>query len=57
MLKDLMYVTAYDESFEVLRSRGAIFVEAEPTPYPFGLQMAARDPHGNRVELRQQNRP
>jgi predicted enzyme related to lactoylglutathione lyase len=45
------------KDFEVLRSRGVIFVEAEPTPYPFGLQMAARDPHGNRVELRQQNRP
>ena len=44
------------KDFEVLRSRGVIFVEAEPTPYPFGLRMAALDPDGNRVELRQSNR-
>lgn len=41
---------------EVLRSRGVILVEAEPTPYPFGLRLAALDPDGNRVELRQPNR-
>jgi catechol 2,3-dioxygenase-like lactoylglutathione lyase family enzyme len=45
------------KDFEVLRSRGVIFVEAEPTPYPFGLRMAALDPDGNRVELRQPNWP
>lgn len=45
------------KDFEVLRSRGVIFVEAEPTPYPFGLRIAALDPDGNRVELRQPNRP
>jgi predicted enzyme related to lactoylglutathione lyase len=45
------------KDFEVLRSRGVIFVEAEPTPYPFGLRVAALDPDGNRVELRQPNRP
>lgn len=44
------------EDFEVLRSRGVIFVEAEPTPYPFGLRLAALDPDGNRIELRQPNR-
>lgn len=44
------------KDFEVLRSRGVIFVEAEPTPYPFGLRLAALDPDGNRVELRQPNR-
>lgn len=44
------------KDFEVLRSRGVIFVEPEPTPYPFGLRVAALDPDGNRVELRQPNR-
>lgn len=44
------------KDFEVLRSRGVIFVEAEPTQYPFGLRMAALDPDGNRIELRQPNR-
>lgn len=44
------------KDFEVLRSRGVIFVEAEPTPYPFGLRLAALDPDGNRIELRQPNR-
>lgn len=44
------------KDFEVFRSRGVIFVEAEPTPYPFGLRLAALDPDGNRVELRQPNR-
>ena len=44
------------KDFEVLQSRGVIFVDAEPTPYPFGLRMAALDPDGNRVELRQPNR-
>lgn len=44
------------KDFEVLQSRGVIFVEAEPTPYPFGLRLAALDPDGNRVELRQPNR-
>jgi hypothetical protein len=34
------------KDFEVLRSRGVIFVEAEPTPYPFGLRMAAWIPTG-----------
>ena len=41
---------------EVLAVPRVIFVEAEPTPYPFGLRMAALDPDGNRVELRQPNR-
>ncbi len=45
------------KDFEVLGSRGVIFVEAEPTPYPFGVRLAALDPDGNRVELRQPNRP
>lgn len=44
------------KDFEVLQARGVIFVEPEPTPYPFGLRMAALDPDGNRVELRQPNR-
>jgi catechol 2,3-dioxygenase-like lactoylglutathione lyase family enzyme len=44
------------KDFDVLRSRGVIFVEPEPTPYPFGLRLAALDPDGNRVELRQPNR-
>jgi catechol 2,3-dioxygenase-like lactoylglutathione lyase family enzyme len=44
------------KDFEELRSRGVIFVEAEPMPYPFGLRLAALDPDGNRVELRQPNR-
>lgn len=44
------------KDFEVFRSRGVIFVEPEPTPYPFGLRMAALDPDGNRVELRQPHR-
>jgi catechol 2,3-dioxygenase-like lactoylglutathione lyase family enzyme len=44
------------KDFEVFRSRGVIFVEAEPTPYPFGLRLAALDPDGNRIELRQPNR-
>lgn len=44
------------KDFEVLRSRGVIFVEAEPTPSPYGLRLAALDPAGNRIELRQPNR-
>ncbi len=44
------------KDFEELRSRGVIFVEPEPTPYPFGLRVAALDPDGNRVELRQLHR-
>lgn len=44
------------KDFVELRSRGVIFVEAEPTPYPFGLRLAALDPDGNRVELRQPGR-
>jgi catechol 2,3-dioxygenase-like lactoylglutathione lyase family enzyme len=44
------------KDFDVLRSRGVIFVEPEPTPYPYGLRVAALDPDGNRVELRQPTR-
>jgi catechol 2,3-dioxygenase-like lactoylglutathione lyase family enzyme len=44
------------KEFEVLRSRGVTFVESEPTPYPFGVRIAALDPDGNRVELRQRKR-
>ena len=45
------------KDFEVLRSRGVIFVEAEPTPYPVGLRLAALDPDGKRIELRQPSWP
>jgi catechol 2,3-dioxygenase-like lactoylglutathione lyase family enzyme len=42
-----------EKDFDELRSRGVIFVEAEPTPYPCGVRLAALDPDGNRIELRQ----
>ncbi len=42
-----------EKDFNELRARGVIFVESEPTPYPFGIRLAALDPDGNRIELRQ----
>lgn len=44
------------KEFEVLRSRGVTFVEPEPVRYPFGVRIAALDPDGNRIELRQRSR-
>jgi catechol 2,3-dioxygenase-like lactoylglutathione lyase family enzyme len=44
------------KDFEVFRSRGVTFDDAEPIPYPFGVRITARDPDGNRVELRQRPR-
>ena len=41
------------KDFEVLRSRGATFVEDEPVHYEFGIRLTALDPDGNRIELRQ----
>ncbi|HZD67541.1 MAG TPA: VOC family protein [Actinomycetes bacterium] len=44
------------KEFEELRSRGVEFVEPEPVDYPFGVRVAALDPDGNRIELRQRPR-
>ncbi|MEQ7125177.1 VOC family protein [Actinopolymorpha sp. B11F2] len=41
------------KEFEVLRSRGVEFVEAEPEDYAYGVRVTALDPDGNRIELRQ----
>jgi hypothetical protein len=41
---------------EVLRARGVTFAEPEPDDYPFGVGIAALDPEGNRIELRQRRR-
>lgn len=39
--------------FEVLRSKGITFTQLGPEDYPFGVRIAALDPDGNRIELRQ----
>jgi hypothetical protein len=41
------------KDFEMLRSRGVQFADAEPENYPFGVRVTALDPDGNRVSLRQ----
>ena len=41
------------KDFEVLRSRGVRFEEAEPEDYQFGVRVTALDPDGNRISLRQ----
>jgi len=41
------------KDFEILRSRGVQFADAEPENYPFGVRVTALDPDGNRVSLRQ----
>jgi predicted enzyme related to lactoylglutathione lyase len=40
-----------------LRSRGVKLVEPEPEEYTFGVRATALDPDGNRLSLRQPNRP
>jgi catechol 2,3-dioxygenase-like lactoylglutathione lyase family enzyme len=44
------------KDFDVLRSRGVPFADAEPEDYPFGVRVTALDPDGNRVSLRQTRR-
>ena len=39
--------------FDILRSRGVEFADAQPESYPFGVRVTALDPDGNRVSLRQ----
>ncbi len=41
------------KDFEVLRSHGVNFEDAEPEDYPFGVRVEALDPDGNRISLRQ----
>jgi catechol 2,3-dioxygenase-like lactoylglutathione lyase family enzyme len=41
------------KDFEVLRSKDIKFIEPAPVDYPFGVRIAAVDPEGNRIELRQ----
>jgi catechol 2,3-dioxygenase-like lactoylglutathione lyase family enzyme len=42
--------------YELLRSRGVTFEEAEPADYPWGVRITAFDPDGNRISLRQKGR-
>lgn len=42
--------------YDVLRSRGVSFEEAEPVNYPWGVRVTAFDPDGNRISLRQKGR-
>ncbi len=42
--------------YDVLRSRGVTFEEAEPVNYPWGVRVTAFDPDGNRISLRQKGR-
>lgn len=44
------------KDFELLRSQGVRFVEAEPENYQFGVRVTALDPDGNRVSLRQRRK-
>jgi hypothetical protein len=44
------------KDYEVLRSRGVQFADAEPENYPFGVRLTALDPDGNRVSLHQTRR-
>lgn len=50
-----MFIESADlrKDFEVLRSKGVKFIQPAPEDYPFGVRIAALDPDGNRVELRQ----
>ena len=41
------------KDFEVLRSHGVKFADAEPEDYAFGVRVTALDPDGNRISLRQ----
>jgi predicted enzyme related to lactoylglutathione lyase len=41
------------KDFDVLRSLGVKFADAEPESYPFGMRVTALDPDGTRVSLRQ----
>ena len=41
------------KDFDILKSRGVQFADAEPENYPFGIRVTALDPDGNRVSLRQ----
>ena len=42
--------------YELFRSRGVTFEEAEPVDYPWGVRITAFDPDGNRISLRQKGR-
>jgi catechol 2,3-dioxygenase-like lactoylglutathione lyase family enzyme len=42
--------------FEVLRSHGVNFTNAEPEDYAFGVRVEALDPDGNRISLRQRRK-
>jgi catechol 2,3-dioxygenase-like lactoylglutathione lyase family enzyme len=50
-----MFIESADlrKDFEVLRSKGVTFVQPVPEDYPYGVRIAALDPDGNRIELRQ----
>jgi catechol 2,3-dioxygenase-like lactoylglutathione lyase family enzyme len=50
-----MFIESVDlrKDFEVLRSKGIRFIQPGPEDYPFGVRIAALDPDGNRIELRQ----
>jgi len=41
------------KDFAELKTRGVLFLEAEPETYPFGMRVTALDPDGNPVALRQ----
>lgn len=41
------------KDFEILHSKGVKFTQPEPEDYAYGVRIAALDPDGNRVELRQ----
>ncbi|MBL1073743.1 VOC family protein [Nocardia sp. 2] len=44
------------KDFESLSRRGITFDRPAPEQYPFGLRIAAIDPDGNRIALRQPSR-
>ncbi|MGO1053488.1 VOC family protein [Crossiella sp. CA198] len=44
------------KDFEVMRGRGVPFDRSEPEDYPFGVRIAAVDPDGNRISLREPRR-
>ena len=50
-----MFIESDDlrKDFEVLRSKGIKFTDPGPVDYAFGVRIAALDPDGNRIELRQ----
>ncbi|NUP30192.1 MAG: glyoxalase [Streptomycetaceae bacterium] len=45
------------KDFTILRDRGVPFDKPEPEDYAFGIRIEATDPDGNRISLRQRNRP